>query len=151
MPPPARRGCSGQSLAPNQSLAPGSLLIIMEQHKIVCIDCPTDCVLTVEAEGSEVKNVTGHKCKRGINYAQQELVAPVRTISSTVKTAFLHAPRLPVRVSVAFDKSRVMDVMAEINKITVKKPVKRGDILIKNVLGLGTDIIVTSDLCSEAT
>ncbi|MBO7690465.1 MAG: DUF1667 domain-containing protein, partial [Clostridia bacterium] len=39
-------------------------------------------------------------------------------------------------------------VMREIDKVTVTKPLKRGDIIIKNVLGTGADVLCTSDLLS---
>lgn len=40
--------------------------------------------------------------------------------------------------------------MREINKVKVDTRVGRGDVIIENVLGLGADIIATSDLLREA-
>ena len=39
--------------------------------------------------------------------------------------------------------------MNEINHVTVKKRLKRGDVVIKNVLSLGVDVIATSGVLSE--
>jgi len=37
-------------------------------------------------------------------------------------------------------------VMAEINKVTLAAPVHIGDVVIKNVLGLNSDVIVTKHI-----
>lgn len=78
-----------------------------------------------------------------------EMTNPKRTICSTVRTAFPNVPVLPVRVSDEFPKNRIFDVMREINRTVVKKPVGRGDVVIKNVLGLGVDVIATSNVLKE--
>ena len=113
--------------------------------EIVCIVCPNGCTLNVEQNGEAI-TVTGNKCKRGEDFAVKELTCPMRTICSTVKTNRADFPVLPVRVSADIPKERIFDVMNEINKTTVTAPVRRGDIVIKNVLGLGVDITATDNL-----
>lgn len=113
--------------------------------KLVCIVCPNSCELSIE-ETADGINVSGNKCKRGIKFATDEMTAPKRTISSVVKTAFKEVPVLPVRVSDEIPKEKIFDVMNEINHVTVKKKLKRGDVIIKNVLSLGVDVIATSDV-----
>ena len=104
--------------------------------------------MTLEGEGKDVK-VSGNSCKRGAEFAVSEMTEPKRTICTTVKTAFPDIPVLPVRVSKEIPKDRIFDVMAEINKVTVKKKVKRGEVIIKDVSGLGADIIATSGVLDE--
>jgi len=113
--------------------------------KLVCIVCPNSCELSIE-ETADGINVSGNKCKRGIKFATDEMTAPKRTISSVVKTAFKEVPVLPVRVSDEIPKEKIFDVMNEINHVTVKRKLKRGDVIIKNVLSLGVDVIATSDV-----
>lgn len=116
--------------------------------QLVCIVCPRGCTMTLEGEGKDVK-VSGNSCKRGAEFAVSEMTEPKRTICTTVKTAFPDVPVLPVRVSKEIPKDRIFDVMAEINKVTVKKKVKRGEVIIKDVSGLGADIIATSGVLDE--
>lgn len=116
--------------------------------QLVCIVCPRGCTMTLEGEGKDVK-VSGNSCKRGAEFAVSEMTEPKRTICTTVKTAFPDVPVLPVRVSKEIPKDRIFDVMAEINKITVKEKVKRGEVIIKNILELGADIIATSGVLDE--
>lgn len=118
--------------------------------QLVCIVCPNGCALNIDDGGNEIK-VTGNKCKKGIDFAVSELTCPKRTICSTVKTAFKEAPVLPVRVSSDIPKDKIFDVMNEINRTTVKDKLKRGDIVIPNVFGLGVDVIATSDILSLIT
>lgn len=116
--------------------------------QLVCIVCPRGCTMTLEGEGKDVK-VSGNSCKRGAEFAVSEMTEPKRTICTTVKTAFPDVPVLPVRVSKEIPKDRIFDVMAEINKVTVKEKVKRGEVIIKNILELGADIIATSGVLDE--
>lgn len=116
--------------------------------ELVCIVCPRGCTMTLEGEGKDVK-VSGNSCKRGAEFAVSEMTEPKRTICTTVRTAFPDVPVLPVRVSKEIPKDKIFDVMAQINKVTVKERVKRGDTIIKDVLGLGADIIATSGVLDE--
>ncbi len=117
--------------------------------KLICIVCPNGCALEAELCGGEI-SVSGNKCKRGADYAKKELTCPMRTVCSTVKTAYKSAPVLPVRTSREVPKERMLDVMKEINSVYIEKPVVRGDIIIKNVCGFDSDIIATSDILKEA-
>lgn len=110
-----------------------------------CIGCPRGCLLHVEEVNGEFV-VTGNTCIRGHDFAISEMTCPKRTICSSVKTIFADVPVLPVRVSTDIPKDRIFDVMAEINKIMLTERVVRGDVIIPDVLGLGADVISTSDV-----
>lgn len=116
--------------------------------QLVCIGCPRGCRLTIDEKDGEYI-VTGNTCPRGKEFAISEMTAPKRTICSTVKTAFSDAPVLPVRVSDDIPKEKIFDVMREINAVTLKERIGRGDAVIKDVLGLGVDVIATSDLLKQ--
>ena len=110
-----------------------------------CINCPRGCLLHVEEVNGEFE-VTGNTCIRGHDFAISEMTCPKRTICSSVKTIFSEVPVLPVRVSAEIPKDRIFDVMAEINKVMLTERIGRGDVIIPDVLGLGVDIISTSDV-----
>lgn len=116
--------------------------------QLVCIGCPRGCRLTVEEKDGEYI-VTGNACPRGKAFAISEMTAPKRTICSTVKTVFAGCPVLPVRVSDDIPKEKIFDVMREINAVTLRERIGRGDVVIENVLGLGVDVISTSDLLKQ--
>ena len=118
-----------------------------EKRELVCIVCPRGCTLEISEKEGEY-SVNGNSCKRGRDFAVSEMTEPKRTICSTVRTVFPDAPVLPVRVSAEIPKDRIFDVMKEINSFILEKHVARGETVIENVLGLGVDIIATSDICS---
>lgn len=116
--------------------------------ELVCIVCPNGCPMLIEDMGNSI-NVTGNRCKRGIDFAVSEMTHPMRTICSTVKTSFLKVPVLPVRVSKDIPKDKIFDVMDAINQVVLTEIVASGDVIIKNVLGLDVDIIATSNILKE--
>lgn len=117
-------------------------------NTIVCITCPRGCTMNITKSGNDW-TVTGNACRKGREFAISEMTDPRRTVCSTVKTSFKSAPVLPCRVSADIPKDRIFDVMQEINKVVVTKELNRGDVIIKDVLGLGVDVIATSDLLTQ--
>lgn len=115
--------------------------------EMVCIVCPKSC--RISAAPGDPPVIAGYTCRRGYQFALDELTAPRRTVCTTVKTAFPAAPVLPVRVSAEIPKDRIFDVMRALAGITVTEPLGIGDVVVKNVLGLGVDIIAASDLLKE--
>lgn len=119
-------------------------------RELVCIVCPKGCTMHISEENGEYR-VTGNTCKRGAQFAISEMTKPMRTICTTVRTVFKDAPVLPVRVSCEIPKDRIFDVMREINAVRLDKRIGRGEIVLENVLGLGVNIIATSDLLLQDT
>lgn len=113
--------------------------------ELVCIVCPRGCTMKIEETENGIA-VSGNTCKRGETFAKSEMTNPMRTICTTVATVFPDAPVIPVRVSSDIPKDRIFDVMKEINSVTVRERISRGDKVIQNVLGLGVDVIATSDI-----
>ena len=114
---------------------------------IVCIVCPKSCRIT--AEPSDPPVIAGNSCQRGYKFALDELTRPMRTVCTTVRTAFPEAPVLPVKTAAEIPKDKIFDLMALVNAVTLEKRVSRGDTVIENALGLGVDVIATSDLIKE--
>jgi CxxC motif-containing protein len=119
----------------------------IDNNKFICIMCPLGCEVTVKADASgAIKEVIGNRCKKGEQYAKDESTRPMRTLTSTVAIDGARISRLPVRTSGLIPKEKIYDVIKEIALIKAKAPAKVNDVLIKNVLGLGVDIISTRDL-----
>ena len=110
--------------------------------EFICIVCPRGCHLTVD----DNMNVTGNTCPRGKVYALNEITNPTRMITSTVAIESVELNRLPVMTSSPIPKGKIFDVMEEINKVRIKAPVRINDVVIKNVLGLDSDIIATRNI-----
>lgn len=107
--------------------------------EFICIVCPKGCHLTVDDNG----NVTGNTCIRGDKYGKQEAIDPKRTLTSTVKIKSELVRRLPVITSDDISKDKVQEVVKYLDTVEVSAPVKVKDVIVKNVLGLGVDILAT--------
>jgi len=111
--------------------------------EFTCTTCPNGCSLTID---EKTMIVTGNKCPRGEAFAKQELVAPKRTVCSSVKTKIKDYPVISVKTSKEIDKKLMMDLARELEKVVIDKPLPIGSIVIKNVLGTDVDIITTKDM-----
>lgn len=122
----------------------------MEQkQKLICINCPLGCHLEVRKLESGEIQVEGYNCKRGITYGINEVTAPTRVLTSTVKCENGELNRLPVKTKDAIPKGSLLKAMEVIDKVTVKAPVKIGDIIMKNILGTGVDVVACRSIKSK--
>jgi CxxC motif-containing protein len=87
--------------------------------------------------------VEGHACKRGEVYARTEMINPQRVLT-TVFPVF-RGGVVSCKSNGTLDKNLLFDVIKLIKKQRVHKPIKVGDVLIKNVLDTGIDIVATAD------
>ncbi len=113
---------------------------------MTCIICPNGCELKAQVQDGAVVSVGGALCARGADYARQEILSPMRTIASSVLVSGGDAPLCAVRLNRPVPKDRIFDVMAEIRKARLTAPVQMGDVVIKDVLGLGSDVIATKHI-----
>jgi CxxC motif-containing protein len=113
-------------------------------REIVCIVCPNGCRMKCYP-GSDGYTITGNKCGRGIDYAKAELTRPMRTLTSSVKTVFADAPVVSVRTDGEIEKSKIADVLSELQQTLVTRRIKTGDVVIEDVCGAGVNVICTSD------
>ncbi len=111
---------------------------------IVCIVCPNGCrIRCAQTEGEIV--CSGQKCKRGETYAAAELTHPMRSLTTSVKTAFPESPVVSVRTDGEIEKAKLIDVAKALGSVIVNQRVKIGDIIAENICGTGVNIICTSD------
>ena len=109
---------------------------------MICVSCPVGCDMSVKKTDNSV-NVIGNKCAAGIKYAKEELTNPTRNIATNVKVVGGDILMLSVKTKKPVPKGQIMDIVNEIHKITVKAPVEIGDVILKNALNCGVDIVAT--------
>ncbi len=111
---------------------------------MTCIVCPLGCTLSAEKDENGVVKVTGNTCPRGAKYAETELTFPVRTLTTTVMTDT--DMMLPVKTSAPIPKDKVIEAAASLRGVVVKCPVRIGDVIVKDILGTGSDIVAARDI-----
>ncbi len=114
----------------------------MKTTELTCIVCPMGCTLTVTSDGDEIISVEGNTCPRGSAYAKNELLHPVRTLTTTVKTE--NGKRLPVKTDAPIPKEHLFDAMEQVNRLVAPDRVKIGDVLLADLFG--ANLVATADL-----
>jgi len=112
--------------------------------ELICVVCPKGCHLKVDENNNYA--VTGNGCLKGVEYGKNELIRPMRVLTSTVKIAGGIHKRLPVKTSREIPKSKMMECMKALNGVMVTSPVKMEDVILHDVLGLDVDIVATRDM-----
>ena len=107
---------------------------------ITCIVCPRGCRMTVNnIDGQYI--VEGNSCIRGSKYGVDEVTNPRRVITSTVRLNGSYLNMLPVKTAGSIPKDMMFDIMKVLSEITVTTPINVGDVIVKNVLDTGVDIV----------
>lgn len=118
----------------------------MEQHNLICINCPLGCALTVTMEDGKVTQVFGNTCPRGDAYGRKEMTNPTRTVTSTIRVMNGHLPVVSIKTASDIPKERINDVMNAIRGITVPAPVRIGDVLLPDAAGTGVSVVATKEI-----
>lgn len=129
---------------------------------ITCVVCPTGCEIVVRRrpagggaaasaeglslEGPDAFIIEGFGCKRGKVYAEEELTSPKRTLTTTARVAGGVLPLVPVRTQGPIPKALMRACMDELSRIRLEAPVKAGQVVVKDVLGTGVDVVATRDV-----
>lgn len=115
----------------------------MQKKDIICIVCPIGCKITVTGEGNRIDSMEGYTCKRGEQYARDEFIHPVRILTSTVKVKNGKTPLVAVRSDKPVPKELLLKCMEVIKNSEITAPIKRKDVVIKDILGTGINIVAT--------
>ncbi|MFZ2357160.1 MAG: DUF1667 domain-containing protein [Candidatus Omnitrophota bacterium] len=112
--------------------------------KMICIECPVGCVLEVDMDSKPIR-ITGNECPKGENYAISEIENPQRILTSSVLTQGLALKMVPIKTDKPIPKKDLLKAMEVIKKIRLKKTVAVGDIVMKDLLGLGVNLVATRE------
>lgn len=120
-------------------------------REFTCIICPNGCDIEARIEDGKLLTVEGALCPKGEAYVKQELINPQRTISTSVLVRGGVLPLASVRLTAPVPRERLRDVMDEIKKISLDAPVAAGTVVIKNIMGFDSDVIVTKSVDGRKT
>lgn len=109
-------------------------------REMICIMCPMGCNLSVKVVDGEVL-VKGNGCNRGVVFAKEEISCPKRTVTTSVKT--IDGVK-SCKTTAPIPKSLMFECVKEIEKLRLGK-VKFGDVVLKNVLNTGVDVVITAN------
>jgi len=123
-------------------------------RNLTCIICPMGCDLEIKEDKLNGNNlsITGNRCQRGINYAQEEIRSPKRVVTATalIDGESSSIKRVPVKSSSPCPREKITAMLDDIYKAKVTIPVKAGDIIISGWNGSGIDVIATRSIDKAA-
>ncbi len=114
-------------------------------RKVLCIGCPTGCNGEVVLENGAVVETRGYTCDIGRALVAEEVIAPKRTVTTTIRVTDGVLPLLPVVSDRPVPKEAIFDAVAELRKLTVTAPIAADSVVLADVLGLGIDFIAARD------
>lgn len=115
-------------------------------REFTCIVCPNGCSITAEYDEGGVISVSGNRCPRGAEYVRQEIVSPMRTVTTTIPVEGGELPLCSVRLTAPIPKAELFNAVAEIRKHSITAPTKVGQVVVHNILGYDSDVIVTKNV-----
>lgn len=115
--------------------------------ELVCIVCPNGCRMQVQ-QGEQLE-VKGAMCKRGVQFAKEELTCPMRTVTTTVATTVEGYPTVSVRTEREIPKQKVFDLVRLLAHCVVEQRLAAGSVVVENALGTGVNVIVTTDMTQQ--
>lgn len=123
----------------------------IEKVPLTCIICPMGCSMEVEVETNasgqkKVLSVKDNGCKRGEQYTAKEVQNPTRTLTTTIKVEGGELPLVPVKTAGEVPKASLLQCMEVVRRASCKAPVKRGDVLIYDLLGTGVNVVACADI-----
>ena len=116
------------------------------KKEMICIGCPMGCYLIVDYDGKTIRDISGNRCKVGLEYAEKEISNPERTLTTTVKVKNGHLPLVSVRTDKPIPKNRIFDTMDLLAKIEVEAPVKIGEPIVRNIFNTGINVVATKNI-----
>ncbi len=116
-----------------------------EVRPVLCIGCPTGCSGKVFLENGVVTGMEGYTCDIGEAYVAEEVIAPKRTVTTTVRVSGGALALLPVVSDRPVPKESIFDTLKLLRTLTVTAPVDADDVVAEDVLGLGVNFIAARD------
>jgi len=116
-----------------------------------CIACPLGCQLEIVLKGKKIKEVKGAKCRRGKKYAEEEFYNPGRILTTTVRVKEGKCALLPVRSTKPVPLRLLRKCVKVLSSIEVKAPVRMGEVVVRDILNTGADIISTRNISHDTS
>ena len=114
-----------------------------EKKHFVCVVCPVGCEVDVVHDGSRIISMEGNECEKSEEFVSQELIEPMRILTTTVRVEGSRWPVIPVRTDKAVPKRLFPPIMRQLRHIKLQAPVNMFDVVVRDVLRTGANIIAT--------
>jgi len=120
-----------------------------ETREFICVTCPVGCSIQAVVDGPVLIEARGNACKRGLAFVQEEITNPRRMLTTTVQLDGGARPLLPVHSSGPIPKQLLLQAAAALRKVHVAAPVDGGQVIVRDILGTGVDMVASCAVAAE--
>jgi CxxC motif-containing protein len=121
----------------------------VEKKHFVCVICPIGCEIDVIHDGDKIVSMEGNKCEKAQEFVRQELIEPMRILTTTVRLGGARLPVIPVRTDKPVPKRLFPRILRQLKGIELQAPVNMLDVVVENVAGTGGNVIATRTVPCE--
>jgi CxxC motif-containing protein len=114
-----------------------------EQREFICVTCPVGCSIQAEVEGESLIGIRGQACQRGEAFVREELTAPRRMLTTTVRVNGGRLPLVPVRSNVPVPKGLMFEIARALREVELQAPVADHQMVLENALGSGVNVVTS--------
>ena len=112
-------------------------------REFICIICPNGCRISIEYEGTNIKNIKGDECPKGKDYVKNEITNPLRVFTGSVLVENGDFSLVSVKTHVPILKKYLKKIGEITRRIKVEAPVEIGQVVAFNLLNENIDLIAT--------
>lgn len=113
-------------------------------REVICNKCNKRCLITTDKINDQLE-FYGALCNDGIKYATVE-ISNKAIFTTLVRIKGSKYNVVPVKSSQSLDKKLWVECSKALSRLYVGVPIKAGDIVCKNILNTGADIICTKHI-----
>ena len=109
--------------------------------ELVCVNCPKGCRIQVAMEGNKILSIEGNNCPKGKQYAESEMICPMRILTTTVKIEGGCQNVLPVVTEKEIPLAKMDEAMEEVRTIHVQSHVTMGQVIKEDLAHTGVRLL----------
>lgn len=113
--------------------------------QVICYKCNQRCVVGID-EHEEEYIVSGNECDDGAEVAKDELNNSLDILTTLVRIKGANCNVVSVKSSKPIEKKLWIECSKALSRIYVGAPIKIGDVVCKNILNTGVDIVCTKNV-----
>ena len=118
----------------------------MTTKLITCRCCPFGCQIEITSEEGVIYQIDGNNCLKGDHFAEQESGMQSRILTFGIKVKNGRYAQVEGITSKAFQLELRDKVISYLREIELEAPIKKGDILVLNLLGTDVSLLAKKDL-----
>jgi len=113
------------------------------KREYTCIICPNGCQISVEYEGTSIKNIKGDECPKGKDYVKNEITNPLRIFTGSVLVENGDFSLVSVKTPVPIPKKYLKKIGEITRRIKIEAPIEIGQVVAFNLLNKNIDLVAT--------